>query len=61
MRPFDLGSKPAAYCARSASPESGPSPPASLPRSIYIRCKNSVQEALYSQMMSVYFKVCVWG
>lgn len=26
------------------------------PVSIYIRCKNSVQEALYSQMMSIYFK-----
>ena len=26
------------------------------PVSIYIRCKNSVQEALYSQMMSYYFK-----
>lgn len=26
------------------------------PCSIYIRCKNSVQEALYSQMMSIYFK-----
>ena len=24
--------------------------------SIYIRCKNSVQEALYSQMMAIYFK-----
>lgn len=28
--------------------------------SIYIRCKNSVQEALYSQMMSIYFKVARW-
>lgn len=26
------------------------------PVSIYIRCKNSVQEALYSQMMAIYFK-----
>ena len=33
----------------------GPSLPPSS-RSIYIRCKNSVQEALYSQMMAIYFK-----
>jgi hypothetical protein len=30
-------------------------------RSIYIRCKNSVQEALYSQMMATYFKASCTG
>lgn len=32
------------------------SPCSPCPCSIYIRCKNSVQEALYSQMMAIYFK-----
>lgn len=38
------------------SPSYIPPRPSARPCSIYIRCKNSVQEALYSQMMAIYFK-----
>ena len=43
---------PTHRCCPAPTPNGRPPPP----RSIYIRCKNSVQEALYSQMMAIYFK-----
>ncbi len=52
-----LHCRPAACSASTAWPLTGSSLP-TTPNlgSIYIRCKNSVQEALYTQMMAIYFK-----
>lgn len=54
--PSPIADLPPALPARHGLTPEALCPPTPILGSIYIRCKNSVQEALYTQMMAIYFK-----